>query len=52
LLEDDYTTVWGEVEGANIELRGKVGQLTLGSCLQVDDPGVFCAESLRAGTPA
>ena len=40
-FEDDFTAVWGNVEGANIEVGREVGQLSLGTRLQVYEPEIL-----------
>ncbi len=35
-FEDNFTAIWGNVEVANVEVRGEVGQLPLGTRVQID----------------
>jgi len=41
-FKDDFTTVWGDIEIANVEVGRKVGQLPLGTRLRVDKPEILC----------
>jgi hypothetical protein len=36
-----FTAVWGDVEVAYVEVGGEIGQLPLGTCLQIDEPEIF-----------
>ena len=40
-LEDDLAAVWSNVEIPKVEVGRQVGQLALGSCLQIDQPEVL-----------
>jgi hypothetical protein len=40
-FEDDFTSVWGNVESANIKIGREVGQLPLNSRFQVDEPEIL-----------
>jgi hypothetical protein len=37
----NFATIREDVEVANVEVGGKVGQLPLGACLQVDQPEIL-----------
>lgn len=37
-FEDDVATVWGNVEVANVEAGGQVGQLRFGARFEIDAP--------------
>ena len=40
-FEDNFTTVRGDVEVANIKVGREIGQLPLGARLEVDEPEVL-----------
>jgi hypothetical protein len=40
-FEDDFTAVWGDVEGLNIEVGRKVRQLPLIASVEVDEPEIL-----------
>jgi hypothetical protein len=40
-FEDDFTAIRCDVEVANVEVRSEVGQLPLGTRLQVDKPEIL-----------
>jgi hypothetical protein len=40
-FEDDFTSVGGDVEVANVEVGREVRELTLGACFQVDEPEIL-----------
>ena len=42
--EDNFVSVWRNVEVANAEVRREVGQLPLGTRLQIDQPQIFMTD--------
>jgi hypothetical protein len=40
-LENDFATVCGDVEVADVEIGREIGQLSLGARIQIDEPEVL-----------
>ena len=43
-FEDDLATVWREVEVLQVEVGGKIGQLALRACWQINEPKILMAD--------